>query len=211
MRSPIGQALGGVLKNAARQALPIAGRAIGGYVGGSTGAQVGAKAAAAAGATLRPRARRAQPGGQGVRIAKSFVRFAGATVRAAVTAKVRHRRWCSRNPQRLRPPPGTRPASFAVRRRRSRGAGSVAAATSSSSTAGPLAPQLSKEPPMHDIDRTQMELRPEMSGSRPSSSKRAKRWAGEGGRAQRGRRDASSPASCSGSPTKRSSISSSAT
>src|SRR6185503_13377494 len=47
--SPTAHALGGILKSAARHALPIAGRALGGYVGGSTGAQLGAQAAAAAG------------------------------------------------------------------------------------------------------------------------------------------------------------------
>jgi hypothetical protein len=37
VRSPTGQALGGILKDAARQALPVVGRAIGGYVGGDRG------------------------------------------------------------------------------------------------------------------------------------------------------------------------------
>ena len=94
VRSPIGQALGGVLKNAARQALPIAGRAIGGYVGGGTGAQVGAKAAAAAGTTLRPRARRAQPGGQGVRDRQELrpLRRSDGQGRRH-REELRHRRW----------------------------------------------------------------------------------------------------------------------
>ena len=136
VRSPIGQALGGVLKNAARQALPIAGRAIGGYVGGGTGAQARRQSRSRGRTALRPRARRAQPGGQGVRDRQELrpLRRRDGQGRRH-RDRVRHRRWCSRNPQRLRPPPGTRPASFAVRRRRSRGAGSVAAATSSSSTA----------------------------------------------------------------------------
>src|SRR5919202_5477634 len=47
--SPTGQALGGILKGAARQALPMIGSAIGGYFGDSTGAQVGSQAASAAG------------------------------------------------------------------------------------------------------------------------------------------------------------------
>ena len=37
-RSPIGQAIGGVLKGVAKRALPMAGAALGGYVGGPLGA-----------------------------------------------------------------------------------------------------------------------------------------------------------------------------
>src|SRR5215510_12400071 len=47
--SPTGQALGGILKGAAKQALPIVGGALGGYVGGPTGAKVGSQLASAAG------------------------------------------------------------------------------------------------------------------------------------------------------------------
>src|SRR5262245_22143012 len=46
--SPTGQALGGLLKGAAKKVLPMAGQAIGGYFGGSTGAQIGGKLASAA-------------------------------------------------------------------------------------------------------------------------------------------------------------------
>src|SRR5262244_3075170 len=46
--SPTGQALGGILKGAAKQALPIVGGALGGYVGGPTGAKVGSQLASAA-------------------------------------------------------------------------------------------------------------------------------------------------------------------
>jgi hypothetical protein len=46
--SPTGQALGGVLKGAAKQLLPAAGQALGGYLGGSTGAQIGGQLASAA-------------------------------------------------------------------------------------------------------------------------------------------------------------------
>ena len=87
VRSPIGQALGGVLKNAARRALPIAGRAIGGYVGGSTGAQAGARAAAAAGRLFGLELEGLSPEDKEFEIAKSFVRFAGEAVRTAITAQ----------------------------------------------------------------------------------------------------------------------------
>ena len=47
--SPVGQALGGILKGAARQALPMVGSALGGYVGGPAGAQIGSRLASGAG------------------------------------------------------------------------------------------------------------------------------------------------------------------
>ena len=37
----MGQALGGILKRAGKQALPIVGRAIGGHLGGASGADMG--------------------------------------------------------------------------------------------------------------------------------------------------------------------------
>jgi hypothetical protein len=43
IKSPTGQALGGLLKSAAKQVLPMAGSALGGLVGGDTGAQLGSK------------------------------------------------------------------------------------------------------------------------------------------------------------------------
>jgi hypothetical protein len=39
VRSPQGQAIGGILKNAAKKALPGIGSAVGGYFGGTTGAR----------------------------------------------------------------------------------------------------------------------------------------------------------------------------
>src|SRR5262245_11854968 len=52
MSSPTGQAVGGVLKDAAGKLLPIAGSAIGGYFGGSTGSQLGGRVGKAAGDLL---------------------------------------------------------------------------------------------------------------------------------------------------------------
>jgi hypothetical protein len=49
IKSPVGQALGGLLKKAAKAALPIAGSALGGMVGGPIGAKLGGKLASAAG------------------------------------------------------------------------------------------------------------------------------------------------------------------
>jgi len=39
--APAGQALGGVLKNAAKKLLPMAGQALGGFIGGPAGSQLG--------------------------------------------------------------------------------------------------------------------------------------------------------------------------
>ncbi|WP_433968360.1 hypothetical protein [Tunturiibacter gelidiferens] len=45
INSSTGQALGGLLKGAAKQLLPMAGQALGGYLGGPTGAQIGGQLA----------------------------------------------------------------------------------------------------------------------------------------------------------------------
>ena len=87
VRSPTGQALGGVLKDAARLTLPVAGRAIGGYLGGSSGAARGAQAAAAAGRIFGLELEGLSPEDRELHIARSFVRFAGETVRSATTAR----------------------------------------------------------------------------------------------------------------------------
>jgi hypothetical protein len=86
VRSPTGQALGGILKGAARQALPVAGRALGGYVGGERGAQLGAQTAAAAGRLFGLELEGLSPEDKEFEIARSFVRFAGDAVRNATAA-----------------------------------------------------------------------------------------------------------------------------
>jgi uncharacterized protein (DUF697 family) len=45
INSSTGQALGGLLKGAAKQLLPMAGQALGGYIGGPTGAKIGGQLA----------------------------------------------------------------------------------------------------------------------------------------------------------------------
>lgn len=49
IKSPTGKALGGILKQAAKKALPVVGGALGGFVGGPAGAALGSKLAPAAG------------------------------------------------------------------------------------------------------------------------------------------------------------------
>src|SRR5271168_3643755 len=52
IRSPIGKSLGGWLKGAAKQALPLAGGALGGVFGGPLGAKIGSGLASYAGGAL---------------------------------------------------------------------------------------------------------------------------------------------------------------
>ena len=52
IKSPTGKALGGILKGAAKQALPMVGSALGGWVGGDTGAKIGSQLAGMAGDKL---------------------------------------------------------------------------------------------------------------------------------------------------------------
>jgi hypothetical protein len=78
--------LGGILKGAARQALPVVGRALGGYVGGASGADVGGRVAQAAGKYLGLELEGLSAEDQEFEAAKSFVRFAGETVKNAAAA-----------------------------------------------------------------------------------------------------------------------------
>lgn len=87
VRSPVGQALGGVLRNAARKALPIAGRALGTYVGGPSGGAAGASIASQAGKLFGLELEGLSPEDQEFEVARQFVRFAGAAAKnAAQTA-----------------------------------------------------------------------------------------------------------------------------
>ena len=52
VRSPVGRAIGGVLKGVAKKALPVVGGALGAYVGGPLGAKIGSGLASAAGKAL---------------------------------------------------------------------------------------------------------------------------------------------------------------
>ena len=79
--SPTGQALGGVLKQAAKQALPVVGGAIGGYFGGSTGSSVGSRLGSAAGDLLGLEMGEMNQEEREYEMARRFVRFAGSTVR----------------------------------------------------------------------------------------------------------------------------------
>jgi hypothetical protein len=79
--SPTGQALGGLLKGAAKKVLPMAGQAIGGYFGGATGAQIGGKLASAASNLFE-----SENEDREMDAAKSFVRLAADAVKNAAAA-----------------------------------------------------------------------------------------------------------------------------
>jgi hypothetical protein len=80
-KSPVGQAIGGVLKTAAKKALPIAGGAIGAYFGGPLGAKIGSGLANAAGSALGLEAELLNQEDRQFEGGKQFVRFAGETVK----------------------------------------------------------------------------------------------------------------------------------
>lgn len=85
-RSPIGQALGGVLKTVAKQAIPLAGGALGGMVGGPLGAKIGSSLAGYAGSALGLEAEFVNQEDREFAGAQQFVRLAGDTVKNAMTA-----------------------------------------------------------------------------------------------------------------------------
>jgi hypothetical protein len=85
VRSPVGQAVGGWLKSAAKQALPIAGGALGGFVGGPLGAKIGSGLASYAGGALGLEAEMSQEDRE-YEGAKNFVKMAGEAVKSAVAA-----------------------------------------------------------------------------------------------------------------------------
>ena len=86
VKSPIGKAVGGVLKGAAKQALPIAGTALGAYFGGPLGAKVGSGLASMAGKALGLELEGLSLEDREFEGAKQFVKFAGETVKSAVSA-----------------------------------------------------------------------------------------------------------------------------
>ncbi len=85
-RSPVGKAIGGVLKSAAKKALPIAGGALGAWVGGPLGAKIGSGVASAAGKALGLEAEMLDQEEMEFEGAKQFVKFAGSTTKKALTA-----------------------------------------------------------------------------------------------------------------------------
>jgi hypothetical protein len=86
VKSPIGQAIGGVLKGVAKKALPIAGGALGAYFGGPLGAKIGSGLASAAGSALGLELESLSQEDREFEGGKQFVRFAADTVKNAISA-----------------------------------------------------------------------------------------------------------------------------
>jgi len=81
INSPTGQALGGVLKGAAKQLLPVAGQALGGYLGGPAGAQIGGQLGSAASGLFETEMEE-----QEWEAANTFVKLATDAVKTAASA-----------------------------------------------------------------------------------------------------------------------------
>jgi hypothetical protein len=77
IRSPVGRALGGLLRGVAKRVLPIAGTALGGMVGGPVGAAIGGRLAGAAGRVFGLELEGLSPEDREFEVARRFVRFAG--------------------------------------------------------------------------------------------------------------------------------------
>jgi hypothetical protein len=84
VRGPIGQALGPVLKQAARTLLPAAGAALGNLVVPGLGGMVGGKLASAAGKAFGLELEGLSGEDREFEVARRYVRFAGATTRNAL-------------------------------------------------------------------------------------------------------------------------------
>jgi hypothetical protein len=84
IRSPTGQAIGGLLRTAAREALPIIGTAAGTALGGPLGGSVGGGLAQTLGQAFGLELEGLSPQDQEYEVARQFVKFAGDTVRRTV-------------------------------------------------------------------------------------------------------------------------------
>jgi hypothetical protein len=86
VRGPVGQALGGVLKQAAKVALPMAGTALGNLVAPGIGGVVGGKLASAAGKAFGLELEGLSGEDREFEVARRYVRLAGAATQNAVAA-----------------------------------------------------------------------------------------------------------------------------
>jgi len=86
--SPTGQALSGILKNTAKQALPIVERALSRYVGMDSGTQIGEQHTSEAGRIFGLELEGLSPEDKEFEVAKRFVRFGGAAVKHAISTPI---------------------------------------------------------------------------------------------------------------------------
>ncbi|HXO34020.1 MAG TPA: hypothetical protein VN901_16845 [Candidatus Acidoferrales bacterium] len=87
IQSPVGQALGGVLKQVAKKALPLAGGALGTFVGGPLGGMVGSKLASMAGDAFGLEHEGLSAEDRDFETARRYVRFAGEAAKRAAYAR----------------------------------------------------------------------------------------------------------------------------
>jgi hypothetical protein len=85
-RSGAGRALGGILKGAAKKALPTLGGAIGGYFGGPTGGRMGSQLAANAGSLFGLELEGLSEEDQEFEVARRLVRFSDAAAKNLASA-----------------------------------------------------------------------------------------------------------------------------
>jgi hypothetical protein len=86
VKSPVGRALGGILKGAAKKALPVLGGAVGTYFGGPAGAAIGSRLATGAGKLFGLELEGMSAEDQEFEVARRYVRFAGTAAKnAAIT------------------------------------------------------------------------------------------------------------------------------
>jgi hypothetical protein len=85
-KSPTGQALGGLLKGAAKQALPMLGQAAGTYFGGPAGGAIGGQLASGLGSLFGLELEGLSNEDQEFEVARQFVRFAGTAAANAAAA-----------------------------------------------------------------------------------------------------------------------------
>ncbi|HEX8320730.1 hypothetical protein [Longimicrobium sp.] len=83
IKSPVGKALGGVLKNVARTALPVAGAALGNLVAPGVGGMIGGKLASMAGRAFGLELEGMSPQDQEFEVARRMVRLGGEAARQA--------------------------------------------------------------------------------------------------------------------------------
>lgn len=106
VRSPLGRALGGMLRPLAKAALPIAGRVVGGMFGGPAGAMLGGKLAPMAGRLFGLELEGLSGEDREFEVARRFVRFGSRMARTALAA-----------PPHIHPTAATRTAFRATARR----------------------------------------------------------------------------------------------
>ena len=87
IKGPIGQALGGVLRQVAKQAFPGLGTAVGGLFGGPVGAALGSKLASAAGNAFGLEYGELSAEDRDFETARRYVRFASEATKRAVQAR----------------------------------------------------------------------------------------------------------------------------